>query len=183
MWKHFERNSIKKIELIRNSHASYIISYKANFFQSRGGRVINNCFIPTLGSKGPQWGPFNIICLSIYLCLSTYDHPHRFLEEKNVRPVIVRRACGCRPRVLQYNLYSSTLSPSGAQLRLYVCLSFRPSVSLSGFPYHFLEIISRDPYYCAAHAVYTNNIHEMLIYYKDEKSYHKVAYTVIWLVR
>ena len=39
-------------------------------------------FILTLGSEGPQWGPFNIICLYLSLC----NRPHHFLAIKSCDP-------------------------------------------------------------------------------------------------
>ena len=52
------------------------------------GVQLHDAFIHTLGSKGPQWGPVELICLyispsvSTYLCISVSMSgcPHGFLE-------------------------------------------------------------------------------------------------------
>ena len=86
------------------------------------------------------------VCLSFSqcLCVSLAGCPRQFLEIIKLWPVIARSACSCRPQVMQYNLYSSTVSPhwgpkdpSGVQLGLYV----RLYVSLYGLPHRFLVII------------------------------------------
>ena len=125
--------------------------------------VVQHCnvFIPTLGSegplwdsKGPLWVPVDIICLfpylsvSLYLCLVFCVAFWRTFT----LPVISRNPCGRTPRLLCYNLYSTTLSPhwcpkdpSGVQSILYVCVSVSLFVfiyvSLSSHMCRFLVII------------------------------------------
>ena len=82
--------------------------------------------------------------MSVRLSISLSIHPRQILVIIKSWPVIARRECVHRPQVMQYNIYSSTLSPhwgpkdpSGVQLSLYVCLT----VYLSVLPHRFLVII------------------------------------------
>ena len=59
-----------------------------------------NSFIPTLGSGGHQWGPVEIVCLSICPSVSPPLCPVFCVAfwQSFVRPVITRSTCGHRPR-------------------------------------------------------------------------------------
>ena len=100
--------------------------------------------IPTLGSKGPKWGPYDLISpsvslsISLYLCIS-FCLSVRFSVSpfgyQSAWPIIAFSTCGRRPQVVQYNIYSSTSyphwvlkDPSGVQSRLYIRPSVRPYV-------------------------------------------------------
>ena len=118
-------------------------------------------FIPTFGSegplwdaKGPLWDPVELICLFPFLSVSLYLWPvFRIACWRTFKlPLIAHSSCSCKPRVLYYNLYSTTLSPHwgprdprGVQSILYVFASVYLSVllfvSLSGHPCRFLAII------------------------------------------
>ena len=62
-------------------------------------------FIPTLGSYGPQWVSFEIMCP--FLCLSVCRVVCLVYWQTFQRPIIVNSTCSRRTRVLQYNLYQS----------------------------------------------------------------------------
>ena len=50
-----------------------------------------NAFIPTLGLEGPQWGPIEIIFLSVRLSAVTSAS---LFGNQSARPIIARSACG-----------------------------------------------------------------------------------------
>ena len=96
-----------------------------------------DAFIPILGSKGPQWVPGKLVCMSssLVLSVSLFGLPHHFLVIIKAWTIITRCVCGYTTQVMQYNTYSSTIFPHWGPVELicmllhfYVCLS----VSLFG---------------------------------------------------
>ena len=54
------------------------------------GIQCHDAFIPSLGSRGPQWGPVDLtcpyLCLSLYISVSLSGCPHLFLAIKACCP-------------------------------------------------------------------------------------------------
>ena len=117
-------------------------------FISNVGVQRRNAFIPTLGSEGPQWGPVELLYLSVRLSVSLYGCPHQFLA-------IIHAARNCAQRMRPQATGSNSLSGSiiCPSVRASVCpsvhssvppsvrtsvhLSVHPSVHPSGLPRAF----------------------------------------------
>ena len=131
--------------------------------------------ISTLGSRGPQWSPVELMCffvpLFVYISLSLYVFTRSLLEIIKARPIIARSTCVCKRivyAIFVFLLISSvwvqcrdvfipTLGSKGTQWGLvelmcqfinYLCMS----ISMSDCPHLFLAIKAHGLQLCAAHA-------------------------------
>ena len=115
---------------------TYIYPHTGNVFVliSSVGVQRHNSFIPTLGSGGPQRGPFELMCLSVCLSVSMSVHPLPFLAI-----ICAARNCAQRmgPLYLQRGgVFLYTKSKELCVTRqensyVYVCISICLSIYLS----------------------------------------------------
>ena len=80
--------------------------------------------IPTLGSRGPQWGPVDLICLSLCLYVrlpALLSGDHKSAASNYVKPM--------RPQATGSNpLSGSIIFPSAVLLQFFICIIFQCGV-------------------------------------------------------
>ena len=91
-------------------------------------------FLRTPVGSSPYYMSVSIfLCLFFSLSLCLLGRLSRFLK-KNAWPLILFSACGCRPRVIQYNFYSSIIFT-------YVCPFSRPQAIFNFCIFTFSSVL------------------------------------------